>query len=158
MPNWSHLGRRRAPTYTQVRAMPLAALNRITGEVEVVTKRGKVMQGKIGTKRLAHVRSYLRLRPETSNPALLITEAGKAVSYWGGHMIWRRIQKRSGVQKPGQPPDLRVFGQGMARARASIADIQDVLGLESDKMARHYAWDARSFAAANLMTKYSLAG
>ena len=95
--------------------MPLAALNRITGEVEVVTKRGKVMQGKIGTKRLAHVRSYLRLRPETSNPALLITEAGKAVSYWGGHMIWRRIQKRSGVQTPGQPPDLRVFGQGMAR-------------------------------------------
>ena len=95
--------------------MPLAALNRITGEVEVVTKRGKVMQGKIGTKRLAHVRSYLRLRPETSNPALLITEASKAVSYWEGDMIWRRIQKRSGVQKPGQPPDLRVFGQGMAR-------------------------------------------
>ena len=31
-------------------------------------------------------------------------------------------------------------------------------GLESDKMARQYAWDARSFAAANLMTKYSLAG
>jgi site-specific recombinase XerC len=35
-----------------VRAMPLAALNRITGEVEVVTKGGKVMQGKIDPKAL----------------------------------------------------------------------------------------------------------
>jgi hypothetical protein len=32
-----------------------------------------------------------------------------------------------------------------------------VLGHESDKMARHYAGEARKFAA-NLMTKYSLAG
>jgi hypothetical protein len=33
-----------------------------------------------------------------------------------------------------------------------------VLGHESDKMARHHAGEARKFAAANLMTKYSLAG
>jgi hypothetical protein len=46
----------------------------------------------------------------------------------------------------------------MARAGASIADIQDELGHESDKIARHNAGEARKFAAANLMTKYSLAG
>jgi hypothetical protein len=40
----------------------------------------------------------------------------------------------------------------MARAVASIADIQDVLGHESDKMTRHYAGEARKFAAAELMT------
>ena len=45
----------------------------------------------------------------------------------------------------------------MARAGASIADVQDVLGHESDKMARHYAGEARKFAAAELMSKYSLA-
>jgi integrase len=50
------------------------------------------------------------------------------------------------------------FGQGMARAAASIADIQDVLGHESYKMARPRAGEARRFAAAELMTKYSLAG
>jgi len=33
-----------------------------------------------------------------------------------------------------------------------------VLGHVSDKMARHYAGEARKFAAANLMTKCSLAG
>ena len=45
----------------------------------------------------------------------------------------------------------------MARAGASIADSQDVLGHESDKMARYYAGEGRKFAAANPMTKYSLA-
>ena len=72
-------------------------------------------------------------------------------------MIWRRIQRRSGVKRLGSHLIRHSFGQGMARAGASIADIQDVLGHESDKMARHYAGEARKFAAANLMTKYSLA-
>jgi hypothetical protein len=33
-----------------------------------------------------------------------------------------------------------------------------VLGDESDKMASHYAGEAPKFAAADLMTEYSLAG
>jgi len=36
----------------------------------------------------------------------------------------------------------------MARKGAPIADIQDVLGHTSDKMARHYAGEARKAAAA----------
>lgn len=142
--------------FDTVRAMPLAALNRITGEVEVVTKGGKVMQGKLDPKALAHVRSYLRLRPETNSPAMF-TDTGRALSYWGGRMIWRRIQRRSGVRRLGSHLIRHSFGQGMARAGAAIADIQDVLGHESDKMARYYAGEARKFAAANLMSKYSLA-
>jgi hypothetical protein len=42
--------------------------------------------------------------------------------------------------------------------RRSIADIQDVLGRKSDKLARHYPGEARKFAATNLITKYSLTG
>ncbi len=144
--------------FDTLRAMPLAALNRITGEVDVVTKGGKVMQGKIDPKALGQVRSYLRLRPETDSAALFVTETGRAISYWGGRMIWGRIQMRSGVKRLGSHLIRHSYGQGMARAGASIADIQDVLGHESDKMARHYAGEARKFAAANLMTKYSLAG
>ena len=45
----------------------------------------------------------------------------------------------------------------MTRAGSSGRDIQDVLGHVSDKMARHYAGEARNFAAASLMTKYSRA-
>ena len=144
--------------FDTVRAMPLAALNRINGEVEVVTKGGKVMQGKIDAKALGYVRSYLRLRPETGSTALFVTDTGRPLSYWGGRMIWRRIQRRSGVKRLGSHLIRHSYGQGMARDGASIADIQDVLGHESDKMARHYAGEARKFAAANLMTKYSLAG
>ena len=41
---------------------------------------------------------------------------------------------------------------------ASIAEHPDVLGHESDKMARHYAGEARKFVAAELMRKYSVPG
>lgn len=82
--------------FDTVRAMPLAALNRISGEVKVITKGGKVMQGKIDAKALAHVRTYLRLRPETDSPAPFVTDAGKGISCDGGRMIWGRIQKRAG--------------------------------------------------------------
>ena len=37
-----------------------------------------------------------------------------------------------------------------------MADIQDLLGDESDKMAHHYAGEGRNFAETNPMTKYSL--
>ena len=72
-------------------------------------------------------------------------------------MIWRPIQKRSGVKRLGSHLIRHTYGQNMAQQGATISDIQDVLGHESDKMARHYAGEARKFAAAELMSKYSLA-
>ena len=65
---------------------------------EVVTKGGKVMQGKIDPKGAWSRPQQPALAPRDDSPALLVTEAGKAISYWGARMIWRRIQKRSGVK------------------------------------------------------------
>jgi integrase len=59
-------------------------------------------------------------------------------------MIWRRIRKRSGLKRLGSHLIRHSKGPGMARAGASIADIQDVLGHHSDEMARHYAGEAAS--------------
>jgi integrase len=73
-------------------------------------------------------------------------------------MIWRRIQRRSGVKRLGSHLVRHTFAQTMARKGAPMADIRDVLGHTSDKMARHYAGEARKAAAAELMAKYSLAG
>jgi hypothetical protein len=44
----------------------------------------------------------------------------------------------------------------MQHARGQLQQV--VLGHESGKMARHHADEARTFAAVNLITKYSLAG
>ena len=55
------------------------------------------------------------------------------------------------------PPHPALLQPGMTRAGSSGRDIQDVLGQESDKMARHYAGDARRKQAATIMEKYSLA-
>jgi hypothetical protein len=45
----------------------------------------------------------------------------------------------------------------MAEQGAPVADIQDVLGHESDRMARHYAGEARTRQAAEIMSRHSLA-
>ena len=110
------------------------------------------------------MRRYLSLRPETDDPKLFVTETGKGLSYWGGRMIWRRVQRHSGVKRLGSHLVRHSIAQHMARGdesrglpAASITEIQDMLGHSSDKMARHYAGEARKRAAAELMTKYSLA-
>ena len=150
--------------FDTVRSMPMAALNRLTGQVTVTTKGGKVMHGKIDPRGMVHVRAYLAVRPKTDSDALFVTGAGKPLSYWGGRMIWRRIQKRSGVKRLGSHAIRHTFAQRMALGDptrglppAPLADIQDVLGHESDAMARHYAGDARKLAAADTMARYSLA-
>lgn len=64
-----------------------------------------------------------------------------------GSIFWR-IPDSTCVGVGQHRPLLTVlFGQGMARAGALIADIQDVLGRVSNKMARPCADDAHRFAA-----------
>ena len=138
--------------------MPLAAYERLTGKVTVTTKGGKVMHAKLDQKAMARVRAYLNLRPETDCRAMFVTDDGRSLSYGGGRMIWRRMQRRSGVKRLGSHLIRHTYAQHMANEGAPIADIQDVLGHSSDKMARHSAGEARKLAAGDLMTKYSLAG
>jgi integrase/recombinase XerD len=143
--------------FDTVLEVPLAALDKISGRLTVTIKGGKVMQGKLDSKALARVKAYLRLRPETNCPAMFVTDAGQAVSYDGGKMIWRRMKQRSGVKRLGSHLIRHTFAQRMALAGAAIGEIQDVLGHESAVMARHYAGAARTYAAADTMAKYSLA-
>ena len=164
--------------YDTVLAMPLAALDKVSGKITVETKGGKVMHGRIDPKAMAHVRKYLQLRSrlDTECPALFVAEVdgaangrkggcrvcgghgpGHALSYHGGRMVWRRMQVRSGVDNLGPHWIRHTYAQSMARRGAPMADIQDVLGHSSDKMARHYAGEARQIEAANLMAKYRLA-
>jgi hypothetical protein len=59
---------------------------------------------------------------------LFVTATGKGLSYWGGRMLWRRVQRRSGVKRLGSHLVRHTFAQTIARKGAPIADIQDVLG------------------------------
>jgi hypothetical protein len=91
----------RVADFDTVRAVPLAALNRITGEVEVVTKSGKVMHGTIDLTALGHVRSYLRLPRQPPAPPF----------QWAGDGTCRGADRRhAGRARPR-------IGQAGARAR-----------------------------------------
>ncbi len=142
--------------YDTVMSLPLASLERLSGRLTVTTKGSKVMDGKVDPKALVHVRNYLRLRPQTKSPAMFVKDNGDELTYDGARNIWRRIQKRSGVKRLGSHLVRHTFARRMALAGAPIGDIQDVLGHESDKMARHYAGADRKYASADIMAKYSL--
>src|SRR5262249_44871946 len=120
--------------------MPLAALDRISGKVTVETKGGKLHHGKLDPKALAHVRRYLRIRPETECSDLFTSGEGAALSYWGGRGIWRRFQKHSGVKRLGSHLIRHIYAQHMAQQGAPVADIQDVLGHESDRDGAALRW------------------
>jgi integrase/recombinase XerD len=145
--------------YDTVLKIPLASIDRLSGRVTVTTKGrdgGHIMQGRIDPKALAHVRTYIRMRPETTCLALFVQDDGSELTYQGARNIWRRIQKRSGVKRLGSHLIRHTYAQRMALAGAPIADIADVLGHSSDKMARHYAGAATKYAAADKMAQYSL--
>jgi hypothetical protein len=79
------------------------------------------------------------LAAREDSPALFVGETGQAIRYCGG-------RRSFGASRSARAPNVG----------ASIADIHDVLGHESD-VARHCAGRGPRVAAANLMPKYSLA-
>ena len=113
--------------YTVI-SMPLTAYKRLTGEITVITKGGKVMHGRLDQKGMARMRAYLNIRPETDSEALFVTDAGEPSSYGRGRMIWRRMQQRSGVNRLGSHLIRHSYAQKMARRGAPIADIQGCAG------------------------------
>lgn len=57
------------------------------------------MHGRLDQKGMARMRAYLNIRPDTDSEALFVTDAGEPISFGGGRMIWRRMQKLSGVKR-----------------------------------------------------------
>jgi hypothetical protein len=81
------------------------------------------------------------------------------LSHHGRRVKWRRIQTRPGVKRLGSHVIRHSYGQGMARAGASIADIQGVQRHRVDKMALHCSGLRHaSSGQPRLVTKSSRAG
>jgi site-specific recombinase XerD len=140
-----------------VMRIQVGALNRISGLVTVTAKGDKEQLGKLDSAGLAHVRRYMQLRPETDCRFLFVQDNGKPLTYGGACEIWRRLKKRSGVKRLGSHLIRYTVVQNAARNGATIAEIQGILGHESDKMSRHYVGDAHKAAEAETMAKYSMA-
>ncbi len=123
--------------------MPLAGLNLITREVEVVTKGGKVTQDKINPKTLGPVRSYLRL-PRHGLAGGVRHRDGQGDQLLGRPHDLAAHPEALGRQSPGQPSDPPLLWPRDGTCGSIDRYIQNMLGHESDKMARHYAREAAS--------------
>jgi hypothetical protein len=77
------------------------------------------MQGNIDPKALGHVRRYVRLGLVTDSPVLLVTETGKAITYWGGRITWAHPEALC-RKTPGQPLIRRFSGKGRSANRGGL--------------------------------------
>jgi hypothetical protein len=124
---------------------PLAALNKITGDVILQTKGRKLQRGQVETKAMVYIRKYLQLRPKWVECSALFVSlkdgnvarknrkrepcrvcgvfgSGHALSYDGGHQVWKRIQRRSSMEREHFGPHLiREIQAARTMARFSMA-------------------------------------
>ena len=112
----------------------------------------------------------MRIRLLRALPILLLAvTAGSAAAQTALRLRWELVADSQAAftltnrgPKPLPATGWAIYFSALRSAHpGSVAagfDIQDVLGHVSDKMAWHYAGEARNFAAASLMTEYSLAG
>ncbi len=99
---------------------------------------------------------YLKARPdgETSG-RLWLTDDGTPLTYWGAMSVFRRLKRRSGVDRLHAHLLRHTFAQVALEKGAERAAVQDMLGHKSEAMTRRYAGSVRQQTVSKLMPKYS---
>jgi integrase len=80
--------------YNAVRTIRMQDYDRVTGEFKVQEKGDEDRTAQVDGRARRYLNQYLGRRPRTAaTDQLWVTEAGGALSYWGGQMILRRARK-----------------------------------------------------------------
>lgn len=135
---------------TAAAELPLAHYDPVAGVIDTVDKRRS---------RLAHVnatakrtiREWMRVRPQTDSPQLFVQENGTALSKDGVRSVWRRIARKSGVNK-GPHIARRTITKRALRAGEHPIMVQLKMGWASPAMVLRWADEvAQETAAAKLV-------
>lgn len=139
-----------------VEEMAVSGLDRITGEFAVEVKGGRVRLCKLSPGALKEVKRYLTVRGNVTTDRLWVTDEGKPISYSGVQSVFRRLKARSGVKRLHAHLCRHTVAQNALLKGAGRAEVQDILGHQTDAMARRYAGKVRQIIAAKNMAKYAM--
>jgi site-specific recombinase XerD len=138
---------------TAAAELPLAHYDPVAGVIDTVDKRRR---------RLAHVnatckraiRDWLRMRPETTSAQLFVQADGSALSKDGVRSLWRRIARKSGVNK-GPHIARRTITKRALRAGEDPIRVQLMMGWASPAMVLRYADEVAQETAAARLVDYA---
>jgi integrase/recombinase XerD len=133
--------------------LPYADYEPVTGVVDTVDKRRRRLAHVNGTGKRA-LREWLRVRPETSSPALFVQENGSPITNSGIRSLWRRIARKSGVGK-GPHVARRTITKRALRAGEDPIKVQLMMGWASPAMVLRYADEVAQEVAAAKLVEYS---
>ena len=128
---------------TGVRASELVSINledvnTIIGEVLVKLGKGRKSRAVyLGSKSRKALRTYLKLRQDSSN-ALWITDEGERITYWGVKMIIRRRANQAKVNTPELHAFRRWFALTCLRAGMDVYSLQELMGHADLQVLRRY--------------------
>lgn len=140
--------------YKEILELTLDNLNELSGEIVIRAKGGDIQMARLSPAVLKLVRRYLRDRPKGSNN-LWVTREGEPLKYWGAYGIFRRLKKRTGIERL-HPHLLRHhFAQIALDKGAERQLVMDMMGHKTDTMSRRYAGSMRQETAAKKMPDFS---
>ena len=144
--------------YAEVLGMTVAGVDMVSGEFEVVAKGDKKRPVRMSPGALKAVKRYLKWRRTAApdEPALWIGQDGRALAYFGGQAIFKRLKRKSGIGRFHAHLLRHTFGQVAIAKGAERGLVQDMLGHETDAMTRRYTRSARAADAAQRMPQFSL--
>jgi site-specific recombinase XerD len=142
--------------FSEVLEMDLTRFDKVSGEMTVRTKGGKIRIVRLSPRALKLVREYLKIRlSEAETGRLWLTAEGTPLTYWGAQSVFRRLKERSGIRKVHAHILRHTFAQHALIKGAERAAVQDMLGHRSDAMSRRYAGSVRQETAARMMPDFS---
>jgi site-specific recombinase XerD len=144
----------------EARELTMTQWDAVSGEMTLHGKntRGggdKIRYVKLSDRTLKYVKHYLRMRPRNTSDAFWLTREGYPVGEAGWNTVFRKLKRKSGIERVHAHLLRHTFGSHAIRAGAERAAVQDMLGHEDDRMTRRYTRDARRRTAAAMMPKYS---
>ena len=140
---------------SEVLIMSLADFDKVSGEISVMGKGGRWRKVRLSERPLKLLRSYLRIRPENACENLWVQENGMPIGYWGGQSIFRRLKRRSGVERVHAHLLRHNFAKKALLNGAERGVLQDMLGHSTPVMTNRYLGDERKEQAAILMPRYA---
>ena len=141
--------------FREVLEMPFGSLDKIRGDITVVGKGNRQRQARLSPRALKYVREYLQLRPRAESDRLWLCAEGQPLSYWGGHMVMKRLRKRSGIARLHWHLFRHGFAQGALAKGAHPGMVQEMLGHSTSTMTRRYLGQAKQVEAARQMPTYA---
>jgi integrase/recombinase XerC/integrase/recombinase XerD len=120
----------------EVGALALDQYDAISGELIFFGKGDRVRYAKLSDRSHRCLKAYLKLRPKQRSNALWLKRDGSEMTYWGWQSLFRRLKKRTGIERLHAHLLRHTFGSGAIEKGAERAAVQDMLGHESDYMTR----------------------